>query len=257
MLDGWLRNRTFAPADLIVVEPHPTREALTHLPNVFGSVASIPEALLEPAPDAVLLGVRPEMTETVCAEVAARRQLRKALVLTVIAGKTFATYVDAFEQRSLRIVRCMPNTPCAIGKGVIGACPNANVRDADRMLTETMLRAIAEVVWVKTENELDALMAISGCGPAFVYYFVEALQDAGTALGLPRETAEKLARGLVSGAGAYAAASASSSMKDMIAQVANPGGPTYLGMEVYRKSDFKGVVLRASEAAYARALQEH
>lgn len=256
MLDGWLRMRAVAPQDIVVVEPHPARDTLEQLEHVYGTISAVPETLLEAAaPDAVLLAVKPELAEEVAAEIASRRQLRKALLLTVIPGKPFVSYVNAFGgMRSLRIVRCMPNTPCSIGRGVTGLCPNINVRDTDRQLAETLLRAIGDVVWVKTEGELEALMAISGCGPAFVFHYIEALTDAGIALGLAPDVAAKLARCTVAGSGAYAVASSNRTIEALKAEVANPGGPTAMGLEVYRRSNFKSIVLRAAEAALARSL---
>jgi pyrroline-5-carboxylate reductase len=119
---------------------------------------------------------------------------------SIAAGKSIASF-EKHLRPSAAVVRAMPNTPAAIGRGITGAVANAHVTAAQKAACDQLLSAVGDVVWVDDEALIDAVTAVSGSGPAYVFYLTECLADAGHAAGLPRELAIQLARATVSGSG--------------------------------------------------------
>src|SRR5262249_44849845 len=143
------------------------------------------------APAVVVLAVKPQIMEAVVP--AYRRFAGSACVfLSIAAGKTIAGFERAFGPEAA-VVRSMPNTPAAVGRGMTVACANRRVSAAQRSLCDTMLAAVGDVAWVEDEGLLDAVTAVSGSGPAYVFLLAESMADAGIAAGLPAPLAERLA----------------------------------------------------------------
>ena len=138
-----------------------------------------------------------------------RSSVRRTLVISIMAGKTLAFCEAALPNAA--IVRAMPNTPAAIGRGITVAVPNARVTPAQREIATDLLAATGAVEWIDDEALMDAVTAVSGSGPAYVFLLAEALAQAGIAAGLPNELAEKLARETVAGSGRAAASLAARS----------------------------------------------
>jgi len=133
--------------------------------------------------------------------------------------------------RDVAIVRAMPNTPAAIGRGITVACPNAQVTARQRKLATDLLAAIGTVEWVSDESLMDAVTAVSGSGPAYVFLLAEAMTKAGIAAGLPGELAARLARETVAGAGELLHRSALDAAT-LRQNVTSPGGTTAAALEV-------------------------
>src|SRR5262249_5906336 len=151
------------------------------------------------APDVLVLAVKPQIMNAVLPDVA-RFAGPATAILSIAAGRTIASIASQFPPGAA-IVRAMPNLPAAIGRGITAACANMEVTTQRRALCETLLRAAGEVTWISDESLLDAVTAISGSGPAYVFYLTECLAEAGLAAGLPRELAAQLARATLTGAG--------------------------------------------------------
>ncbi|HEX9875365.1 MAG TPA: pyrroline-5-carboxylate reductase [Gammaproteobacteria bacterium] len=175
-----------------------------------------------------------------------------AAILSIAAGKPIA-YYERRLGRERPIVRAMPNTPAAIGQGITALVANAAVDERQRAMAETLMRAVGDVVWLADESLMDAVTAVSGSGPAYVFLLIEALTVAGQAAGLDTELAGRLAMATVAGAGAYASRSelAPAALRR---QVTSPGGTTQAALEVLmREPGLEQLVKDAVRAAAKRS----
>ncbi len=177
---------------------------------------------------------------------------RGKLVISVLAAKTLARLAKTFPH-ARNIVRTMPNTPAAIGAGVTGWAALAPLAAADRATVVALLGAIGREIELP-EDQIDALMAVSGCGPAFVFEFTAALREAGVACGLARGTADLLARETVVGA-AKLLAHTGTEPEELRNQVTSPKGTTYAGLQIMQARDFRGLLRDAALASKARSAE--
>lgn len=246
LLRGWL-DLGLEAKRIRVVEPHPSAD-LTALCSARGVALAAPDG----APEVLVLGVKPQMLEEVAPHIAGILS-DKTLVLSILAGKTLQNIRDRLPQ-ARAIVRAMPNLAAAIGKGVTGAVANAAVTQAQRQMADALLRAVGTVEWLADESLIDALTAISGSGPAYVFYLAECLAEAGRAAGLPAEMAERLARATIEGAGALLAAAADQSPAALRESVTSRAGVTAAALEVLMSKDgLKPLLEKAVLAAKKRA----
>jgi pyrroline-5-carboxylate reductase len=175
-----------------------------------------------------------------------------ALMISIAAGTHTKSLFQAWGAQA-RIVRAMPNTPGAIGRGITGLIAAKGTRAADRKKAEALLAALGETVWVAKEALIDSVTALSGSGPAYLFLMAEAMTEAGVAEGLSRAQAEKLARATLSGAGALLAAdkSPASALREA---VTSPGGTTAAALSILMAKDgLTELMKRAIHAARARA----
>lgn len=250
LLDGWLAARSVD--QVVVVEPQGA------FPTDIGSlgqrivrcagVSRIPSGF---DPDVVVLAVKPQVMDEVVPGYAGF--VRPGTVfLSIAAGKT----IDYFTSRlgpNAAIVRAMPNTPASVGRGMTVLAANAAVTPEQRRLCETLMGAVGQVAWVDDEGMIDAVTAVSGGGPAYVFLLIEALAKAGVAAGLPEDLAMKISRATVAGSGELAARSiepAASLRKN----VTSPNGTTQAALEVLMADDgIQPLFDRAIAAATARS----
>lgn len=172
------------------------------------------------------------------------------LVISVLAAKTLARLSTAFPS-ARNIVRTMPNTPSAIGAGMTGWCALNPLTSADRETVLTLLRAIGREVEVP-ENQIEALMGVSGCGPAFVFEFTAALREAGVAAGLDRDTAQMLAVQTLLGSSRLMAETGTEP-ETLRNQVTSPNGTTFAGLKRLEAHNFRAIITETVQAAKARA----
>jgi len=228
LLQGWLK-RGLEPRDALVVEPDAAaREALRERQGVV-AVAE-PKALpTELEPRALVFAIKPQMMAGV---LPAYEPLARsgAVILSIAAGTTVARFEAAFGSE-VPIVRAMPNTPAAIGRGVSAIYANRSVTPAQRELCLSLMAAVGGVHWVDDEEHMHAITAMSGGGPAYVFLLIEAIARAGMASGLPEDLAWPLARATVIGSGALAAAS-DEPAEVLRRNVTSPGGTTQAALEV-------------------------
>ena len=221
---GW-RQRGIAPESIFVVEPDPASAA--RLKTDTGATAVAGPDAVKTKPDVVVFAVKPQGL----AEIApAYRSFTDSVFLSIAAGRTLKFFVEALGPRAA-VVRSMPNTPAAVGRGFTVACPNANVTAAQRALCQSLLEAVGEVAWVEDESLLDPVTAVSGSGPAYVFLLTEALAEAGKAAGLPADLAERLARATIVGSGELARL-APESAAELRRAVTSPGGTTEAALNV-------------------------
>jgi pyrroline-5-carboxylate reductase len=194
MLAGWLA-RGVDPRKLTILEPQPA-DSIKALRR--RGVALNPTAKPAPA-SAVVIAVKPQSAPEAVASLAPYVG-RSTLVVSIMAGRPLR-FLEQAMPHGTAIVRSMPNTPAAIGRGITVACPNAKVTPRHRKLASDLLAAIGTVEWVSDESLMDAVTAVSGSGPAYVFLLAEALAQAGAAAGLPPDLAVTLARETVAGSG--------------------------------------------------------
>ena len=232
MLRGWLA-RGLAPRRSLVIEPNSAElEDLIHQGvRVEPGAESIPPDF---QPDVVVLAVKPQMMEGAIGGYA-RFARPETLFLSIAAGKTIA-YFRRHLGEGAAIVRAMPNTPAAIGRGISVAVPSSPVTAAQRGLADTLLAACGEVAWVEEEGLIDPVTALSGGGPAYVFLLIETLAEAGRKAGLPADLALRLARVTVSGAGELARLSPDSA-EQLRRNVTSPKGTTLEALNILMAED--------------------
>lgn len=242
MLSGWLAHGLPA-ASVWVIDPNPSdwvKAQGVHL-----------NAPLPAHPAVVLVAVKPQMMGAALPTLKAMGG-GGTLFVTVAAGTTIATY-EAVLGAATPLVRAMPNTPAAIGKGITAICGNAAASAADLATAEGLLAVIGKVERLEGEHLMDAVTALSGSGPGYVFHLIEAMAAAGAAEGLPAELAMRLAIATVAGAGALAEVSPESPEQLRI-NVTSPAGTTEAGLRVlmHPETGFPGLLRRAVAAAAAR-----
>ncbi|HEX3863435.1 MAG TPA: pyrroline-5-carboxylate reductase [Stellaceae bacterium] len=247
MLRGWIASG--AADRFIVVEPAGIPAALKDLPGVawHASAEALADGLV---PDAVVLAVKPQVMDAVLPPY--RRWARpQTLFMSIAAGKTIGGLARHLGDAA--IIRCMPNTPAAIGRAITVACPNPRVGGEQRQLCETLLAAIGDSAWVEDEALMDAVTAVSGSGPAYVFLLIEALAAAGARAGLPADLALRLALGTVAGSGELAQR-ASEAPARLRENVTSPGGTTRAALDVLMgEGGLPELLDRAVAAATARS----
>lgn len=247
MLEGWLRAGLPAGA-VTVIDPSPPAEvrALIERAGVSTKRPTTP-------PRVLLIAVKPQIMDGVL-ETITDLAGPETLILSVVAGKTMARFEAQFGAMA-RVVRTIPNTPAAVGRGITGCVANTAASDDDRLLAQALLEAVGRVVWVKEEAQIDAITAVSGSGPAYVFHMVEALAKAGVAAGLPQDTALSLARATVEGAGELLFQASDIGADQLRKNVTSPNGTTQAALDVLMDEDsgLAPLMTRAVSAAARRS----
>jgi len=250
MAQGWL-EAGLAASSLTIVEPHPSPE-IASLAASRGLVLAA--RITAPPPDMLALAVKPQSLDKVAPEIAALAAGR-TLVLSILAGKTIAN-LEARLPEARAFVRAMPNTPAAIGRGVTAAFANASVTGEQRRWCERLLGAMGAFYWLEQEDAIDAVTAISGGGPAYVFALTEALAAAAERLGLPAELSMSLARGTIEGAGELMRRQGATPPATLRRNVTSPGGTTAAALAVLEgPGGLEDLMIRAAAAARARAAE--
>ncbi|MEO8858700.1 MAG: pyrroline-5-carboxylate reductase [Burkholderiaceae bacterium] len=245
IINGML-EQGFPRPQIRVVEP--LAEAREKLKAHFGVAAyEAPGPFLESA-EIVVWAVKPQTFKD--AALRTRFHTRTALHLSVAAGITSASIARWLS--SERVVRAMPNTPALIGKGITALYARPGVSDDEQYQVGQIVRTTGEFLWVDHEEQLDAVTAISGSGPAYVFYFIEAMTDAGERMGLSRDQACKLAVSTFIGA-AELARSSKEPPEILRQRVTSRGGTTHAAISSMDESQIKTLFERALQAAYLRA----
>jgi pyrroline-5-carboxylate reductase len=245
MLAGWL-ERGLDPTQIIIQEP-----------NLGGTALEIAQkhqikcvAALEPQPSppaAIIVAVKPQVMDEVFPALA-KIVGPETVVMSIAAGRTIASF-ERYLPRDTAVVRAMPNTPAAIGRGITGAVANTHTTAAQKDMCEALLRAVGDVVWLREEKLIDAVTAVSGSGPAYVFLLAETLAQAGIAAGLDAATAQQLASATVSGAGdlLYRSDLDAATLRQ---NVTSPGGTTAAALAVLMR-DGNGLRELMTEAVAA------
>lgn len=248
MLTGWLEAGVRAD-QVVIFDPAPPPETMELI-----STHAIPH---NPAPESVsgveviLLAIKPQMVDEVLPAMASLAK-EAPLIVSVIAGKTIAA-LKAHMGEQTPVIRTIPNTPSAVGRGITAMAAGADVSTAQVKLASALLSAIGEVVSVDDEGLIDAATAISGSGPAYVFYMTECMTKAGMDLGLPADIAEQLARATVAGAGELMRQSGTAA-GILRENVTSPNGTTYAALQVLMADGaLEPLMKEATKAAEARS----
>lgn len=250
MLEGWL-ERGVQPEDVTIVEPN--AEISVHLSKTHGVtvVSDVADIGDDAAPNVILLAVKPQAMDGVVPGYA-RFAGPDTVYLSVAAGKTIG-YFENHLGTNAAIIRAMPNTPAAVRRGITVACTNEHVSDSQRQSCDELLQAIGSVEWVDDEGLIDAVTALSGGGPAYVFLLVECMAQAGIDAGLPKELAMRLARETVAGAGELLHQSTEEA-STLRVNVTSPGGTTAEALRVLMADDgWQPLVTKAIAAATNRS----
>jgi pyrroline-5-carboxylate reductase len=248
LLAGW-RERRIAQSYIVIEPGTASPSALAPEVALLTDPANLaPDA----APQAIVFAVKPQALDVVAP--AYRRFAAAAPFLSIAAGKTLGYFARQLGGQAA-VVRAMPNTPAAIGRGIAVACAGPHVDAAQRDLCDRLLASVGEVAWVEDEGLLDAVTAVSGSGPAYVFLLIECLAAAGIEAGLPAPLALQLARATVAGAGELARQSGDSAAT-LREAVTSPGGTTRAALDVLMAADGLEPLLKKAVAAAARRSRE-
>ncbi|MGE8125476.1 MULTISPECIES: pyrroline-5-carboxylate reductase [unclassified Methylobacterium] len=248
MLAGWL-EAGLDPRRTTIIDPVPVRPIVDLCAE--RGIALNPS---DPEPgDVLVLGIKPQGLDT-AAPGLDRLIGRDTLLVSILAGKTVADLRGRLP-RARAIVRAMPNLPASIGRGATGACASSEVTPAQRAAAEALFAANGAVAWLADEAQIDAVTAVSGSGPAYVFLLAETLAEAGIAAGLEPDVARRLARATVAGAGALLDASPAEAA-ELRRNVTSPGGTTAAALDVLMREDGLSALMREAVAAARRRAGE-
>jgi len=250
MLEGWLKAGVPA-AQIVALDPKPPTEMVQLLKH-HGIRHNPPLTEITNA-EALVVAVKPQVMADVLPGLAPL-QKSKPVVLSIAAGKTIASFEAAFGKEA-SIIRAMPNTPAAIGRGITALVGNANVSAAQMALAEALLSSTGEVLKVASEEQIDFVTAVSGSGPAYVFLLAETLAAAGEKLGLPADLAMRLARATVSGSGELLHQSTEPAAI-LRQNVTSPNGTTYAALQVLMADDGLKPLMEKAVAAAAKRSKE-
>jgi len=224
LLDGWLALG-LAPHKVAIIEPHASPELAA---QAIGGLRLNPPDPAALRPAAIVLAVKPQVAPDAVPPLA--KAAASAVVISIMAGRTLG-FLKGVLGEGTAVVRAMPNTPASIGRGMTVAVANANTSPAQRELAHRLLAAAGAIEWITDEALLDAVTAVSGSGPAYVFLLAECLARAGVAVGLPPKLAAKLARETIAGAGELMHRSPLEPAT-LRQNVTSPGGTTAAALEI-------------------------
>jgi pyrroline-5-carboxylate reductase len=247
-----LAGKLTAGANIHVIDPNPA--ALEKLRAQFG-VSVAPQVAAGDAAlagsDVIVLAVKPQSMREVAAQLLPALQGGGApLILSIAAGirgADLSRWLGGYGA----IVRCMPNTPALIGLGITGMVATAGVSAGQKAAADAILKAVGSTVWLEDEAQIDPVTAVSGSGPAYVFYFIEAMQEAAAELGLTPEQGKQLALATFVGA-AQLAAQSEEPVALLRERVTSKGGTTYAALTSMEQSGVKGAIVEAVKAAARR-----
>lgn len=250
MLEGWLRMGLSAET-ITILDPHASPSLLAACEQHGISLNPSHETIRQP--EVLVLGIKPQMLDE-AAPGLSDLVGPHTMIVSILAGKTIANVIDRIPKAGA-VVRAMPNLPASVLRGVTGMVASPQTSEAQRAAAETLLSAVGQVEWLEHEGLIDAVTAVSGSGPAYVFYLTECLARAGAAAGLPPDLAERLARATVEGSGELLHRSelAPGTLRE---NVTSPGGTTAAALAVLMAADGLEPLMRDAVAAARRRAEE-
>jgi len=247
---GGLLRGGMRATDILIAEPRPSQCELLRR-ELYGAMVNDNNALVAAEAETLLFAVKPQILKDVCRDLATTVQQHKPLIISIAAGPRIED-IDDWLGGGMRIVRVMPNQPALIDQGISALFANELTDDAGRDLAEKVMTAVGQVAWLDSESLMDAVTAVSGTGPAYLYLLIDIMIESAVEFGIDAETARSLAVETARGATALASAEAES-MSSLIERVRSPGGTTTAAFECLDAADVRGIFARAIEAARHRA----
>ena len=247
LLAGWVGNDISSPENITLVEPH-MGGLNSHDAILFLNVNDVPE---DYKPDIIIFAVKPQIMEKVLPSY--KRFISKStLLISIAAGKKIG-FIEGVFGKENSVIRIMPNLPATIGKGVSIGIANGNVSSKNKKICKELFESVGSFNFIDDEKLMDAVTALSGSGPAYVFYFIESLIEAGKAAGLSKELAEKLSYQTVLGS-AEMAINSDKEAKILRENVTSKGGTTEAALEVMMKSGgLKDIIKKGVAAAKKRS----
>ncbi|MEX2496546.1 MAG: pyrroline-5-carboxylate reductase [Woeseia sp.] len=247
---GGLIRSGFGAPNILIAEPRSEQREM--LRREFpGAIVTEDNRAVAAGAGNLLLAVKPQILGTVCRELGSAVQKRKPLVISIAAGPRVAD-IDAWLGGDLEIVRAMPNQPALVDQGISALFANERTDELGRVLAEKVMSAVGNVVWVEDESLLDAVTAVSGTGPAYVYLLLDMMINSAVELGLSPHVARTLVLETARGASALALAE-TEPMSSLIDRVRSPGGTTTAAFERLEAADVRAIFGSAIKAARDRA----
>ena len=247
MLQGWLSSGKLQASDVTVVEP---ADGLRERAAELGVKTLADSTGITGSPRLIIIAVKPQVIQDI---LPAYQSYAPAATFVSVAAGTPVSLFETILGEQTAIIRCMPNTPAAIGKGMMVTFANSNVAPDDKRFTEELLETSGKVAHIDDEKLMDAVTAVSGSGPAYIFHFIECLTQAGVMAGLPQDIAAMLAMQTVYGAGALAKSSTDTPSQLRI-NVTSPNGTTAAALEVLMGNDrLQNLMTEAVEAARSRS----
>ncbi len=247
---GWIANGT-PVGDIAVVEPNADAGAVIFSELGIKAVSTNDELPAGYSPDFIFLAVKPQSAADTLAPYAAYTSANTTFV-SIMAGKTISS-LEAILGGDANIVRAMPNTPAAIGRGITVAVANNSTTPQAKKSVTSLLQAVGEAAWVDNEGMMDAVTAVSGSGPAYIFLLAEAMSHAGVMAGLSVELSDKLARETISGSGELLHRS-NETAKSLRQNVTSPGGTTEAALKILMADGgMKDLMVKAVDAATKRS----
>ena len=232
-----------------VIDPH--APALEKLQAQFGVTTASAASDALRGVDVIVLAVKPQSMREVAAQLLPFLDGDKAPLVLSIAAGIRAADLSRWLGGYGAIVRCMPNTPALIGMGITGMVASSGVSEEQKKTADAILRAVGQTVWLDDEAKIDPVTAVSGSGPAYVFYFIEAMQQAAAELGLTPEQGTQLAIATFTGA-AQLAANSSEPVSLLRERVTSKGGTTYAALTSMEESGVKAAIVKGIKAAAQR-----
>ena len=243
-----LLKETLKPEQILVAEPDADKRA--QLENQF-SIKTTENNVDCLNSDTIVLAVKPQLMQQICRQLASSAQEANRLFISIAAGIK-SDDINRWLGSNQAIVRCMPNTPALVGCGATALFANKTVTAEQKSSVEQTLQAVGISLWVSNEDEIDAVTAVSGSGPAYFFLLMEAMQAAGESLGLDADTAKKLTIQTALGA-ARMAGNGDEDPATLRERVTSKGGTTEQAINSFEQSDFHNTVKNALQAAYDRS----
>ena len=248
-LIGGLLRHGMRPEQIAVGDSHEASRAT--LSREFGITATADNAAAAAKANLIVLAVKPYQARSVLTALAPQLQQRRPVVLSVAAGVRIEA-IQSWCGAGVPVIRAMPNRPALVGAGATGLFAPSEVDAFHRTMAEQVMQSVGEVVWVATEDALEAVTALSGSGPAYFFLLAEAMAKAGADLGLPPDTARRLSIATLHGAGLLAQAG-DGDLARLRAEVTSKGGTTEAAVRVLQGAGFDALVGRALAAAAHRS----
>ena len=243
MITGIINNKVVDKADLYASDAN--EAAVNKIKENFGINATTDNITVAKNSDVLILSVKPQFYKTVISQIK-DTVTEKTIIVTIAAGQTLKAVTEMFGRTDLKIIRTMPNTPALVGEGITGLCKNENITEEEMNTVCGIFNSFgkAEVI---TENMMDAVVAVSGSSPAYVFMFIEAMADAAVAEGMPRAQAYKFAAQAVYGSAKMVLETGKhpAELKDM---VCSPAGTTIEAVRVLEEKGFRSSVIEAMKA---------
>lgn len=246
MIQGWLTQGLLKQAEIL--NPSDIDDSLSSHPDLFH--VKLMESLTFKETDIVILAVKPQIMDSVCESLAPLLP-PDIPVLSVAAGKDTKYFQDRIPQCKT-IIRAMPNMAVAISKGMTGLYASDNITPSDKEMIDILFNALGQTLWIDDENKMDAITAISGSGPGYLFYFTELMMKAGISIGFTQDEAKKLALQTIIGASALMEADDDADITQMRQNVTSKGGTTQAALDTLMQGEFEEILINAVKAAEKR-----